>query len=318
MPSITRSLARAVAGALLALGLPLAAAATGLDLSLPGGARPTAERVSDPGSHAMPVGPWAEGEVPAIRAEGLVTRQAWRVPGRAFTTLQILGPLRDQLLAAGFEIAFECEAQTCGGFDFRFATEVLPVPAMHVDLTRYRYLSALRATDGAVTDHVSVLVSRSMSAGFVQIVHVSASDGGLAVRDDAEGLPPEADTPLLEELVARGHAVLDDLSFETGSSELEGGDYVTLGELAAWLRSNPARKVALVGHTDAVGALENNIALSRQRAQSVRARLVTRHDVPETQLQAEGMGYLAPVASNLTGSGRQANRRVEAVLIAAD
>jgi len=125
MQSITRRLARIFPGALLALGLAAGGAAA-LELSLPGGARLNAEAVADPGSYALPVGPWAEGAVPVIRAEGTVTRQGWRVPGQSLTTLQILAPLRAQLEAEGFEIAFECEAQGCGGFDFRFSTEVLP------------------------------------------------------------------------------------------------------------------------------------------------------------------------------------------------
>jgi outer membrane protein OmpA-like peptidoglycan-associated protein len=37
--------------------------------------------------------------------------------------------------------------------------------------------------------------------------------------------------------------------------------------------------------------------------------------VSRQQLKAEGVGYLAPIASNLTEAGRQANRRVEVVLL---
>ena len=44
-------------------------------------------------------------------------------------------------------------------------------------------------------------------------------------------------------------------------------------------------------------------------------RLVEGHGVPRAQLEADGVGYLAPIASNLSEAGRQANRRVEAVLL---
>ena len=44
------------------------------------------------------------------------------------TTLQILAPLRDQLSEAGYEIIFECAANDCGGFDFRYALDLLPEP----------------------------------------------------------------------------------------------------------------------------------------------------------------------------------------------
>ena len=40
------------------------------------------------------------------------------------------------------------------------------------------------------------------------------------------------------------------------------------------------------------------------------------HGVPEGQISAEGVGYLAPVASNATPEGRAANRRVDAVAVA--
>ena len=85
--------------------------------------------------------------------------------------------------------------------------------------------------------------------------------------------------------------------------------------LAAFLLADPARQVALVGHTDAVGALDGNIALSKRRAASVLERLATAYDVPRTQMTAEGMGYLAPLTTNRTSEGRDQNRRVEAVLL---
>ena len=84
---------------------------------------------------------------------------------------------------------------------------------------------------------------------------------------------------------------------------------------AEFAQENPNATMVLVGHTDAVGALEQNISLSRRRAQSVRARLIDRHGVAADRLQAEGMGYLAPGASNLTAEGRELNRRGEGGLL---
>ncbi len=61
--------------------------------------------------------------------------------------------------------------------------------------------------------------------------------------------------------------------------------------------------------------LDANIALSKRRAGTVRDRLVNEYGVPPGRVAAEGMGYLAPVASNLTPEGRERNRRVEALLL---
>jgi len=43
-------------------------------------------------------------------------------------------------------------------------------------------------------------------------------------------------------------------------------------------------------------------------------RLVSVFDVPRSQLEAEGVGYLTPIATNLTDKGREQNRRVEVIL----
>jgi OOP family OmpA-OmpF porin len=72
--------------------------------------------------------------------------------------------------------------------------------------------------------------------------------------------------------------------------------------------------VALVGHTDAEGGLAANIDLSRRRAAAVRDRLVAQHGIAAERLSAEGVGWLAPRATNATEAGREANRRVEAVV----
>ena len=67
----------------------------------------------------------------------------------------------------------------------------------------------------------------------------------------------------------------------------------------------------LVGHTDAVGGLAANVSLSKRRAESVRAVLISRHGIPAAQVSADGVGPLAPRASNLDAAGQAQNRRVE-------
>ena len=100
---------------------------------------------------------------------------------------------------------------------------------------------------------------------------------------------------LITRLEEAGHVVLADLNFATGASDLSEGAYASLDTLAAYLAADPARQVALVGHTDSEGALETNIALSQRRAASVRDRLVNTHGTAPGQVSAEGVGFLAAV-----------------------
>jgi OOP family OmpA-OmpF porin len=119
----------------------------------------------------------------------------------------------------------------------------------------------------------------------------------------------------MSDLLAQGHVVLGDLKFPTGSSELDGTGAESLSLLSVLLNGNESYRVVLVGHTDSVGALEDNLSLSRRRAAAVRQVLIDQYGVDPEQVDADGVGYLAPLGSNLTEEGRRANRRVEAVLL---
>ncbi len=292
-------------------------------LALPRNAELTAEITEPTGRYLLPRGAFTGGAVPTGAHDGAILRQAWRIDAPDLATAQIIAPLREQLLAQGYAIILDCETHACGGFDFRFGTDVLSPPAMYVDLGDFRFLSALRPTGEAA----SVLVSRSPRAGFVQIIRLSPA--GIAAPPEAETderalRAPSADMPtdtpaglpadFGAALEGQGRVVLSDLAFPSGAADLGPGEFVSLAALASYLRADPDRQVALVGHTDATGSLDGNIALSRRRAASVVARLVQAYDISAAQMVAEGMGYLAPLATNLTPEGRAANRRVEVIL----
>lgn len=289
-----------------------------LDLDLPGNARLVYEQVTSQDSYDMPTGPFAGGHLPYETAKGNVSRQVFRLDSQGTTTLQLFDPLREQVVSGGLMPVLECDTDQCGGFDFRFKTEVMPAPEMHVDLTDFRFLSAKRVDNGT-SEYLGLLVSRSDLAGYIQLIRVSTSriEPISFLEPDLVQKPvmPTAELPAGQALEVNGFTILTDLTFKTGSSALGDGPFASLDALALYLTANPDRKVALVGHTDTQGSLENNIALSKRRATSVLQRLVEKHGVDSGQLSAEGMGYLSPIASNLTAEGREANRRVEAVLL---
>ncbi|PIL21864.1 hypothetical protein P775_02495 [Puniceibacterium antarcticum] len=285
--------------------------ALAIDLSLPLGARMVAETTTDAGSYRLPLGPWTAEGLPSLRIEGPITRQAWRVDGQGATTQQVMAGLRDQITEAGYKIALDCGAQGCGSFDFRFNTEVLPGPEMYVDLTDFRFLSA-RAPDG---DAVSLLVSRSSAAGFIQIIRAGTAAAPLERAPTALPVPDGPSDALSKQLESVGHVVLRDLQFSSGVSDLSDGDIASLDTLAAYLQAKPAARIIFVGHTDATGSLETNIALSRQRALAAVSYLRKRYDIAASRLSAEGVGYLSPISTNLTQEGRLENRRIEAVLL---
>lgn len=70
-------------------------------------------------------------------------------------------------------------------------------------------------------------------------------------------------------------------------------------------------KLIIEGHSSNEGTKENNLRLSRKRAESVVAHIRNLKKIPKKRIVAIGFGEERPVASKTTKEGRAKNRRVE-------
>ncbi len=150
-------------------------------LQLPAGASQIGTRVDAPAQYAMPIAGFDGTQVPVQMVQGALDQRAFRLDGSRDNTLALMLPLSDQLTKAGYTLVYQCATTQCGGFDFRFALDVLPEPQMHVDLGDFRYLAA----KGPGGDVITLLVSRSADQAFVQVTTVTA--GAVATADPAAG-----------------------------------------------------------------------------------------------------------------------------------
>lgn len=116
---------------------------------------------------------------------------------------------------------------------------------------------------------------------------------------------------LLDELNRNGFIALY-INFDTGKAELKADGQATVREIVAMLKSAPAMKISIEGHTDNVGAAASNKALSDARARSVMAA-VAAGGIAANRLAAVGHGPDKPIADNRSEDGRAKNRRVELV-----
>lgn len=298
--------------AIIALAL-VAPPVLALQLDLPQTARQTAARDSALGQVSVPVAPYSDAGLKTVPIEGPVQRRAYRVASQGLTPLQLLAPLRAQLEAEGYEVVLDCDQDSCGGFDFRFAIEVLPAPNMYVNIRAYHFVTARRSDSDAA---VMLLASAAQSAGYLQIVSVGAVaatvPGTDAAPSDTPALPP---TDFVETLLRDGSAVMTSIDFGVGTTTLTEAISPEMADLAALMQERPGLRIAVVGHTDTAGGLDANINVSRARAAAVRARLIDSYGLDPARVEAAGMGYLAPRASNLSPEGREANRRVEVIVL---
>ena len=109
--------------------------------------------------------------------------------------------------------------------------------------------------------------------------------------------------------------ISDKVYFDTGKATIQRRSNILLDEIARIVKDHPdVPKVVIEGHTDSTGKYENNVKLSERRAEAVRAYLLKK-GVPTQRLEAKGFGPDRPVATNDTAIGREANRRVEFIIV---
>ncbi|MEZ5754885.1 MAG: OmpA family protein [Paracoccaceae bacterium] len=84
--------------------------------------------------------------------------------------------------------------------------------------------------------------------------------------------------------------------------------------LATLLKQCPGVPIEVAGHTDSQGTERNNRTLSEDRAKAVLVALNER-GVDVSTLKAVGYGEEKPIADNGTEDGREANRRIEFILL---
>lgn len=154
---------------------------------------------------------------------------------------------------------------------------------------------------------------------------VGAVGGGLA--GGAVGAYMDTQKRDLEKNLANeiknGHAKVDKLpndvvrvtmtsstAFDVNATEIKPGFHSAMDKIADVVIRYGKTTLTIVGHTDNVGSDQQNQQLSERRAASV-ARYLEGKNVNPVRLALQGRGEGAPIASNDTEAGRQANRRVE-------
>jgi outer membrane protein OmpA-like peptidoglycan-associated protein len=161
-------------------------------------------------------------------------------------------------------------------------------------------------------------------------------DGCPEVDNDKDGIPDKDDKCPLEPETINGNLdedgcpdegkvlviikkekidILQKVYFATGKAIIKSESYNLLDQVARTIKAHPEiKKIRIEGHTDSSGPEELNQALSEERAQAVRKYIIDR-GIEAERMEAVGFGESKPIAPNTTASGREANRRVEFVIV---
>jgi outer membrane protein OmpA-like peptidoglycan-associated protein len=105
------------------------------------------------------------------------------------------------------------------------------------------------------------------------------------------------------------------LLFGVDQTSLSATSQANLTQLAQTLEKYEDTDILIEGHTDSSGSDEHNMALSKDRAESV-ASFLTTQGVKGSRITTMGYGETQPIADNSTAAGMAQNRRVEVAIYA--
>lgn len=298
-----------VLAAAVALLVPSSVLAAGIDekalLTPYPGSNLISEKVADFDDYELVVGGVDSAKAACDekqKLEGRVARFYYENP-KERSHAEIFANYRDAVKKAGFQTIFTCTEEGCyldgkpsNNAAFCGDRSIGTLPAAGT-----RYLAAkLPRKDGDV--FLAVHVYEHFTD--LHYVTVKPMETGL-VKVDAKALKAGIHTD--------GHVAVYGIDFDSGKADLKPGSAPVIAEIVKLLKDDPTLKLHVVGHTDAVGGLDGNIALSKRRAEAVVKDLTTKQGIAAARLRPDGVGPLVPLATNDTGEGRAKNRRVDLV-----
>jgi OOP family OmpA-OmpF porin len=245
---------------------------------------------------------------------GALTRISYTAPV-GVSSADVFENYMNDLAAKGFQVLYKADGAAIGKqqgaifggietqlFDYspdaaHIVTAELSKDGATVDIALYvteyedGYAPRVEVQKGQVIVQLDVIESGALQD---KMVTVSASD-------------------IEKGLAAQCHIAIYGIYFDTAKTDLKPESKPSLDQVAQFLKDDPAMKIHVVGHTDNVGGMDANMALSRARAAAVVNALVKQYGVSASRLNAAGVGPLAPIAPNTSDDGRAKNRRVELI-----
>lgn len=267
-------------------------------------------------------------------AEGEYTRLVYIAPEDR-SPLELMRNYIDEIKGNGGTLLYGCQDQACGGAmvgnDHGGGTQGLLetlYPQARVkdaafsngkcatteNLAEERYILATMPT-GAGDATLAILTYSLDADGYCAALNGRTGVLVIAIQAKAreQKMVAVTATDMAKALASEGHIALYGLYFDTNKSVVKPESKATLDQIAQLLKQQPKLALAVIGHTDDVGAADANLGLSKRRADAVANALIEDYGIDESRLRASGAGMTQPVASNADETGRAKNRRVELV-----
>ncbi|MEY4485442.1 MAG: Inner rane lipoprotein YiaD precursor [Verrucomicrobiota bacterium] len=255
----------------------------------------------------------------SLKLEGKVTRVSYASSDPSRTSLEVYRNYKTELADKGWSILWEgSENELSRGEGFGFAHFFAGRPGQTFE---HSHLGAHFIAAKKDNAHLGMYIV-NFNDGYISDPKLAPAKGAPIVAIDvveSAAMDEKMVVVKAEEMASKisdlGGINLYGFYFDFNSATLKGESAPTLDEVAKLIEADSSLRLLVVGHTDAVGAFDYNIDLSKKRAASVVAALAERVPAAASRLTACGVGYQCPIANNSSEGGRAKNRRVALVKV---
>jgi OOP family OmpA-OmpF porin len=200
-----------------------------------------------------------------------------------------------------------------------------PPPGKNLRTTALIVTALVTFAGCAAGPRTSVVVVPAESDGHVGAVRFTGGGGEMLADQAYQEISTDGTSPPKAEKISPGSIAARfalvraarpeapatfTLYFNSGSDVLTDSSERELPKVIAELSRRPGADIVLIGHTDRVGSLQDNDALSRKRAQTM-ARILESRGVAAAVVQAVGRGEREPLLATGDEIAEARNRRVE-------
>jgi OOP family OmpA-OmpF porin len=178
------------------------------------------------------------------------------------------------------------------------------------------YLSIGNFSDNTTTHHYFIRFMPAQQSMLANSAYYYIDDVSVALKflPAAETIPVTIPEFVAGKVEVNKSYVLKNIQFEFDSYRLLYPSFEELDEVVLLLERHPTVTIVLAGHTDDVGGDQYNLTLSRNRAKTVAAYLVSK-GISEKRVEHAGYGKSRPLIKSASAEARRFNRRVEAMFV---
>jgi len=187
----------------------------------------------------------------------------------------------------------------------------LPVTDANIKIEKFadgKWVEIISMKSGATGDY-NIRIPKGLK------YRVSASSFGYNDKSEEflieDYSPSEYKKDLLLSKFKTGESItLQNIYFKKASAVLLEESFPELDKLFSFLKNNPSVEIEIAGHTSSEGDDDYNLKLSKERAESIAAYLITK-GIDKTRMTPVGYGEKFPKVEEKTEDDRKLNRRVE-------